>query len=190
MSNIFSNPSNNAAIQAIEDAIGNASDEICPQVDLENFDPWAKGDPLTQSSHDFCGQLFDDEVAKMDHRILNNQDMPDVISYSGTRGWLYGYSCAQKKASLVISNKNTEISTKNAEINRLNQELGNTQNNLTQKTKEANKLEVKLESKTDQYNKLNSTDKGKLYRKLQWAKYCCLGLVAALAVAIIIIIIN
>ena len=160
--------SNNDPYEAIESAIKSASDEICRKVDLKKFDPWAKGDPLTPSSHDFCGQFFDGRIKKMNHRILKNQNMPDVISYSGTRGWLYGYSCAQEKAKPVIK------------------KLQETQCNLNKKTEEADKLEVKLENKTDQFNKLKSTDKGKLYRKLQWAKCCCLCLVVALALVIIL----
>ena len=169
MSNISNNPSNNAAIQAIEDAIRIAAQKVCrdPKVDLENFDPWAKGDPLTQSSHDFCGQLFDGEIAKMNLRILKNQDMPDVISYSGTRGWLYGYSCAQDEANPVISNQANDITM-------LNQELSDTQNNLTQKTEEARKLKNKLE-------KLESSNPVK--RANRWR----IGLIVVAVAAIILI---
>lgn len=179
MTNISNDPSNDAAIQAIEDAIHIAAQNVChdPKVNLENFDP------LTQSSHNLCGESFDDEIKGMNFEIFEYQDIPYWISYAGTRGWLNGYSCARDEANPVISNQAGNIT-------RLNRELSDTQNNLTQKTKEANKLEVKLESKTAQLNNLRSTEKGELYRKLQWAKYCCWGLVAALAVAIVIIIID
>ena len=99
MSNIFKNHANKAAIQAIEEAIGNASDEICQKVDLKNFDPWEQGVPLTQSSHDFCGKFFDGEIAAKKHQIPKNQQTPDFISYAGTRGWLHGYFCAQDEAN-------------------------------------------------------------------------------------------
>ena len=157
MSNISNNPSNNAAILAIEDAIGKASVKICRKIG-----PGLDGDPLIQDSHDFYRKFFAREAAKMNHRILNNQSMPDVISYAGTLGWLHGFSCARRKAESIMKEQNKKYRHAYNDLSKENKKL----------------------------NKLKSTDKGKLYRKLQWAKYCCLGLAAALVVAIVIIVID
>ena len=198
---------NDDAYEAIESAIKSASGGICPQVDL---DP-KMFDPLTQGSFNSWYPLFDSAISAERHRISEDQDEIDQITYSATCGWLHGYSCAQKKASLAISNKDmeisnknaeisaktTEISNKNAEIKRLNQELVNTQNDLTQKTVEADNLEICLSDKTDELKALESTDKGQLFQKLKFYKRWCKRLLAlsALAVAvaiiaIVIIIIN
>ena len=203
MSNIFYDK----ADKAIESAIKSASDGICPQVDL---DP-KMFDPLAQRSFTSCYPLFGSEIAAESHKISNDQYVIDQIKHTATWGWLHGYSCAQKKASLAISNKdmeisnknaeisakNTEISNKDAEIKRLNQELVNTQNDLTQKTVEADNLEICLSDKTDELKALESTDKGQLFQKLKFYKRWCKRLLAfsALAVAvaiiaIVIIIIN
>ena len=166
MSNISNNPSNNAAIQAIEDAIRIAARKVChdPKGNLKGFDPWEEGDLLTQSSQDFCNRFFSAEIAAKKRQIPKGQQTPNLVSYAGTRGWLHGYSCAQDKAKPVI------------------EKLQETQCNLNKKTEEANKLKNELE-------KLESTDKGKLHRRLKFATFCCgvLFIVAAVAIAIIAI---
>ena len=154
MSNIFKNPFDNADFQAFEEAIGNASHEVCRKVDLQKFDPRAKGDPLTPSSHDFCGQFFTTEIEKIDYQIFRNQQAPDLVSFAGTRGWLHGYACAQEKAKPVI------------------EKLQKTQCNLNKKTEEANNLKAELEE-------LKSSDPEK--RANQWR--LGLFIVAAIAIA-------
>ena len=80
MSNIFRNSSNNTAIQDIEEAIDNASDEICLQVNFDDFDPWARVYIPHQSSQDFCRQFFDGEIGDIRNQIFKNQRVPELVS--------------------------------------------------------------------------------------------------------------
>ena len=160
MSDMFSNKTK----EAIEKAIGNASEKVCPKVNFENFDPRPEGGSIIRNSHDICRHFFDSEIANMNHQIPENQDLPDLISYAVTRGWLYGYSCAQDEANPVISNQAGNIA-------KLNQELSDTRNDLTLKTREANKLKAKLEE-------LKSSNPEKR------AKHWCLSFFTALGLAI------
>ena len=103
---------NDDAYDAIDDAINRASQKVCrdPKVDLENFDPWA------EDSHNFCLKCFGDES----QGISEDQDEIHLISYSGTRGWLNGYSCAQRKADKILQDTKNKL---NGEISKLKEKL-------------------------------------------------------------------
>ena len=161
MSNISRNPFDNANFQAVEKAIDIAAHAVCQQINPVNFDPWATGNFFAESSHYLCGQFFNAEIEKIDYKIFQNQQPPDFVSFAGTRGWLYGYSCAQDKAKPVIEG--------------LEGKLKVTQDNLDIKTEEANKLNAELEE-------LKSRDPEKLAKRRLWGFL----IVAAIAIAHII----
>ncbi len=192
MSNIFKNPSNNAAIQAIEGAIDIAAQKVCrdPKVDLENFDPWAKGGLLTDSSYLICHQRFEKEIKRAESRVEQNWHVLDLIARASTYSWLHGYFCAQQKALLAISAKNKEISSKNAEIERLDGKLRDSEINLCNKTREAENSEIRPNSNKAEAEEPEPADEGQIYQKPRRAKYLFIGIaigVVITAIACIII---
>lgn len=207
MSNIFKNPSNKAAIQAIEEAIDIASQKVCrdPKVDLENFDPWAKGGLLTDSSYLICHQRFEKEIKRAESSVGQNWHVLDLIARASTYSWLHGYACAREEALLTISAKNKEISTKkaeisdkdkeisdkNAEIERQKRELGDTKINLDNKTREAENSEIRPNSNKAESEETEPADEGQIYQKPRRANYLFIGIViGAVITAIVCIIID
>ena len=193
MSNIFKNPSNSAAIQAIEDAIRIASQKVCrdPKVDLENFDPWAKGGLLTDSSYLICHQRFEKEIKRAESRVGQNWHVLDLIARASTYSWLHGYFCAQQKALLAISAKNKEISSKNAKIEKLEGELGDTKINLENKTEEAKNLNIRSNNTIVESEEPEPADDGQICQKPRRAKFLFIGIaIGVIITAIACVIIN
>ena len=167
MSNIFNDPSNDAAIQAIGDAIESAAGKICQEIDPKEFNPRAETYILRESPHDFCNRFFHDEIEGMNFEIIEYQDVPDLISYAGTRGWLYGYICAEDQVSQTTPNQNDKKSNQYDENKKSSSEQSNDQKNSTGKTEEAAKSKSDPDGKTDESEGPESTDKEELLQKLR-----------------------
>ena len=178
MSDMFSKN----AEKAIEKAIDKASKKFCRKVNLDDFDL------SNRRLQNDCRQFFGGAMANERQNISEDQDALDLISYSATWGWLYGYSCAQEEALSTISAEDDEMSYQGDEIERSSSEQSNDQENSTGRTEETANSESSPDNDFVESEELESSDEEEILRKLEQAKHWCFGLAAALAVAIIIII--
>ena len=181
----MSNISNDDPYDAIEEAIDNASYQICPQVDLDDFDL------CNQRSQKDCRQVFYREIGKKSRIISEDQNALDLISYSATCGWLYGYYCGEQEALSTTSAEDDEISNQDYEIEKSGRELNNDRGNSTRKTKEAANSESSPDNNFVESEELESTDDGQIYQKPRRAKYLFIGIaIGAVITAIVCIIID